>query len=101
KAFKCFLKAAKNDNYMAQSTVAALYYRGIGVDKSPEKALKWFLIAAGNPETDEEIRTSAKLKAEELTGLLSPEKITSAQEQARLYKKHIEKKPIDITKIPD
>jgi TPR repeat protein len=45
-AFKWFSKAAKNGNVMAQCSLAHLYEKGIGVEKSYIKALHWYSLAA-------------------------------------------------------
>lgn len=101
KAFECYLKAAKNNNFMAQSTVAALYYGGIGVEKNLEKAQKWFIISSENPDTEPDIRAASKAKSEEIGKILSQQQVENARKGAELYKKFVEKKPIDTSKISD
>jgi hypothetical protein len=101
KAFQCYLIAAKNDNYMAQATIAALYVAGIGVAADPGKALKWFLIVRENPDADSEIKATAETKIREIEKNMGPEIISQARAEAKSYRKFVEKKPIDIEKIPD
>ena len=87
KAFECYFKAAHNNNYMAQATLAALYYGGIGVSKSPKDALKWFLIASGNPASDGEVRESSKTKSLELEKTLTKKQVENAKLQAATFLK--------------
>ena len=48
KAVELYEKAAKRGSAAGQYDLALMYEKGIGVEKSPEKALYWYRIAAHN-----------------------------------------------------
>ena len=54
KAFKWYLKAAKQGLRESQGAVGLFYYKGISVNKNDEEALKWTLSAAEKGDTRSE-----------------------------------------------
>jgi len=48
KAFKLFLRAAKEGHAASQHNVGVLYLKGQGVEQNDSKALAWFMIASDN-----------------------------------------------------
>lgn len=55
-AFEWYHKAAINGNYYAQHKVGLAYFKGLGVERNPDEAGKWFLEGAkgGYPIPTEE-----------------------------------------------
>jgi S1-C subfamily serine protease len=97
------LKAANANNVLAQSLVGNTYYRGmpdISVQRDPEQAYKWLLLAQGGPnwaDMFDVIIRDAKRNMASLEQELSPPRKASAMAMVKAFRDaHGDKRPPSV-----
>jgi len=78
-------KAAEPGNADAQTLLASMYRKGLGVPQDFVQAYKWFNIAAST-ETDKEERDRSVRNRDLVSGKMTPNQIAEAQRLAREWK---------------
>src|SRR5436190_17979999 len=76
-----YLKAAEQDDVVAQFLIANLYVTGQGVPEDVAKAYKWLVIAEGANHPD--AKKTAEDRKKLIAGRLTPVQIAEAEKEAK------------------